>query len=329
MRIEELVAELQEKLAELQRLARDSGRDVSREIAELEEKLAHISRGPSAWEQVKLARHPARPTTLDYLDRLMDDFYELHGDRLYGDDGAIVGGLGKFAGRTVVVVGHQKGRNPVENRIRRFGMAGPGGYRKALRIMGLGDRFGFPIISLIDTPGAYPGIEAEERNIGGAIADSIYGMLRLRTPIVVAVIGEGGSGGALAMGVGDRLLVLENAYYSVISPEGCAAILWGDRARTAEAAAALRLTSHDLLDLGVIDEVVPEPPGGAHTDPKRAAQNLRQALLHHLDELKGMAPGELLTQRRDRFRGTGICEGAVEALRMENGRRDVSSQPKR
>jgi acetyl-CoA carboxylase carboxyl transferase subunit alpha len=327
MRIEELVAELQEKLAELKRLASESGRDVSGEIAALEGELAHISRGPSAWDQVKLARHPARPTTLDYLELLMDDFYELHGDRLYGDDGAIVGGLGKFAGRTVVIVGHQKGRNPTENRIRRYGMAGPGGYRKAARIMGLGDRFGFPIISLIDTPGAYPGVEAEEHNIAGAIADSIYGMLRLRTPIVVAVIGEGGSGGALAMGVGDRLLVLENAYYSVISPEGCAAILWGDRAKAAEAAAALRLTAHDLLDLGVIDEVVAEPPGGAHTDPKKAAQSLGEAILRHLDELQGMVPGELLNQRRSRFRGMGICEGAVEALRVENGggRRDVSS----
>jgi acetyl-CoA carboxylase carboxyl transferase subunit alpha len=323
MRIEELVAELQGKLAELKVLASESGRDVSGEIAELEERLAHISRGPHAWDLVKLARHPARPTTLDYLELLMDDFYELHGDRLCGDDGAIVGGLGKFAGRTVVIVGHQKGRNPAENRIRRYGMAGPGGYRKAARIMGLGDRFGFPIISLIDTPGAYPGVEAEEHNIAGAIAESIYGMLRLRTPVVAAVIGEGGSGGALALGVGDRLLVQENAYYSVISPEGCAAILWGDRAKAAEAAAALRLSAHDLLDLGVIDAVVPEPVGGAHTDPKTAAQSLGEALRYHLDELLGMAPGELLNQRRTRFRGMGICEGAVEAARGED-KRDVS-----
>lgn len=319
MTIEEVIAELQGKLAELRRLARENGRDVSAEIAELEEKVARISWGPRAWEQVKLARHPSRPTTLDYVELLMDDFYELRGDRLYGDDQAIVGGLAKFAGRTVVVVGHQKGRNPAENRVRRYGMAGPGGYRKAARIMGLGERFGFPIITFIDTPGAYPGIEAEERNIGGAIADSIYNMLRLRTPIVVAVIGEGGSGGALAVGVGDRVLMLENAYYSVISPEGCAAILWGDRDRAPEAAAALRLTAADLLDLGVIDEVVAEPLGGAHTDPKLAARNLEEALLRHLDELKAAVPGDLVNQRRRRFQGMGICEGAVEAMQLQDG----------
>lgn len=319
MKIEELIAELQEKLAELKQLAPQEGRDLSREIAELEEKLAAMCRGSDAWAVVGLARHPSRPTALDYIQLLMDDFYELHGDRLYGDDGAIVGGLAKFAGQTVVVTGHQKGRNHEENRIRRHGMAGPGGYRKALRIMRLAERFGFPIISLIDTPGAYPGREAEEHNIAGAIADSIYGMLRLQTPIVVAVIGEGGSGGALALGVGDRVLMLENAYYSVISPEGCAAILWGDRERAPEAAAALRLTAHDLLDLGVIDEVVPEPPGGAHTDPKKTAQALGEALLRHLEELKAIVPGELLNQRRNKFRGMGICEGAVEALEMKSG----------
>ncbi len=319
MTIEDLIAELQNKLAELRKFARENGRDVSAEIAELEEKVARISWGPRAWEQVKLARHPSRPTTLDYLDLLMDDFYELHGDRLYGDDKAIVGGLAKFEGRTVAVVGHQKGRNPAENHACRYGMAGPAGYRKAARIMGLGDRFGLPIITFIDTPGAYPGIEAEERNIGGAIADSIYNMLRLRTPVVVAVIGEGGSGGALAIGVGDRVLMLENAYYSVISPEGCAAILWGDRGRAPEAAAALRLTAPDLLDLGVIDEVVQEPAGGAHTAPKAAARNLREALLRHLDELRAVVPGELVNQRRRRFRGMGICEGAVETMRLRNG----------
>lgn len=320
MRIEELIVEPQEKRVELKRLAGERGRDVSSEIARLEDRRGHLSRGPSAWEQVKLARHAGRPTTLDYLELLMDDFYELHGDRLYGDDPAIVGGLGKFAGRTVVIVGQQKGRTPAENRIRRYGMAGPGGYRKAVRIMKLADRFGFPIISLIDTPGAYPGIEAEEHNIGGAIADSIYTMLQLRTPIVVAVIGEGGSGGALALGVGNRVLALENAYYSVISPEGCAAILWGDRGRAPEAAAALRFTAHDLLDLGVIDEVVGEPPGGAHTDPKKAAQSLGEALHRYLDELKEMVPGELVTQRRHRFREMGICEGTVDAMPVQNGR---------
>ncbi|MEW6217115.1 MAG: acetyl-CoA carboxylase carboxyltransferase subunit alpha [Candidatus Bipolaricaulota bacterium] len=319
MRIDELIAELQEKLAELKRLTRDSGLDASPQIAELAEEVARLSLGRGAWEQVQLARHPSRPTTMDYLGLMMDDFYELHGDRLGSDDGAIVAGLAKFAGRTVVVVGHQKGKNLVENRIRRSGMAGPGGYRKAARIMGLGERYGFPIIALIDTPGAYPGVKAEEHNIGGAIADSIYTMLRLRTPIVAVVIGEGGSGGALGIGVGDRLLMMENAYYSVISPEGCAAILWGDRSRAREAAAALRLTAHDLLDLGVIDEVVQEPTGGAHTDPQEAARSLGEALRRHMDELRGMVPGELPGLRRSKFRGMGICEGAVPVMHEQGG----------
>ncbi len=319
MTVEDLIAELQEKLAELKRVARENGRDLTPDIAELEQRVAQLSQGRGAWDQVQLARHPSRPTTLDYIDLLMDDFYELHGDRLGSDDSAIVGGLAKFAGRTVVVVGHQKGRNLAEKRARRSGMAGPGGYRKAMRIMRLGERFGFPIITLIDTPGAYPGVAAEEHNIGGAIADSIHAMLRLRTPIVVAVIGEGGSGGALGIGVGDRVLMMENAYYSVISPEGCAAILWGDRSRAPEAAAALRLTAHDLLDLGVIDEVVREPPGGAHTDPEGAARSLGEALRRHLDELRGMVPGELPALRGSKFRGMGICEGAVPVTHEQGG----------
>jgi len=283
------------------------------------------------WERVQLARHPQRPTTLDYIELLMDDFYELHGDRLSSDDKAIVGGLAKFAGRTVVVVGHQKGRDPEEGRARRWGMPGPEGYRKALRLMRLAERFGFPIISFIDTPGAYPGREAEERNIGGAIAESIYGMLQLRTPIVVAIIGEGGSGGAIALGVGDRVLMLENAYYSVISPEGCAAILWRDRGKAPEAAAALKLTAADLLELGVIDELVEEPPGGAHTAPEEAAQSLRAALLRHLGELEALPPGELIRRRCEKFKGMGIWEERPPESAQEDEREGshVSDRPGR
>jgi len=344
-KIEELIAELRERLVELEWLVEKGPKlplpsTAAQELAELGGKLGRILESKSksepksdeegkeqaqtqiqaqasAWERVRLARHPSRPTTLDYIGMLMDDFYELHGDRLYGDDGAIVGGLAKFAGRTVVVVGHQKGRDPEENRLRRWGMPGPGGYRKALRIMRLGERFGFPIITLIDTPGAYPGREAEEHNIGGAIADSIQGMLHLRTPIVVAVIGEGGSGGAIALGVGDRCIMLENAYYSVISPEGCAAILWRAQEKAPEAAVALKLTAPDLLELGVIDEIVEEPSGGAHTDPQRAAQNLGEALLRHLRELEGLKPGELRARRLKRYRRMGIYEEAGEVVELE------------
>lgn len=333
MEIEELLAELRERLAELKRLGPEEGLDLSHEIAKLEEKLARArnSKEPDIWERVRLARHPERPTSLDYIKLLMDDFYELHGDRLSGDDGAIVGGLAQFAGRTVVVVGHQKGKNPEENKLRHYGMPGPGGYRKALRIMGLAERFGLPIISLIDTPGAYPGREAEEHNIGGAIADSIYGMLQLRVPIVVAIIGEGGSGGAIALGVGDRVIMLENAYYSVISPEGCAAILWRDRGKTPEAAARLKLTAPDLLELGVIDELVEEPPGGAHADPQGTAQRLGEALLRHLEGLEAVAPGELLDRRRKRYLQMGIYEeaAAIVELASEEEADNVSDRPER
>lgn len=303
-----------EKLAELRAVLAQGEVDFSQEIAKLEEKLARVETLLTPWEQVQLARHPSRPTTLDYIEMILDDWYELHGDRLYGDDPALVGGIAKFAGRTVVVVGHQKGRDPKESQTRRWGMPGPGGYRKALRIMKLGERFGFPIITFIDTPGAYPGVEAEEHNIGGAIADSIYGMLQLETPIIVAVIGEGGSGGAVAIGVGDRVIMLENAYYSVISPEGCAAILWRDKEKAPEAAKALKLTAREALELGVIHEVVEEPPGGAHTDPKLAAQRLSGALLRSLEKLDGLGLQGLLIQRLENFRRIGIYKELDEAI---------------
>lgn len=313
------VADLERKIEELKELSRLDGIDLSEEIAKLEEKLRKLRSaerpaapaGPEAlddWERVKLARHPQRPYTLDYVERLMEDFYELRGDRLYGDDPALVTGLARFEGRTVVVVGHQKGRTLEENRRRNFGMPHPEGYRKALRAMKLAERFGFPILSFVDTAGAYPGIGAEERHIGGALAQNIYEMFRLRVPVVVTIIGEGGSGGALGIGVGDRVLMLENAIYSVISPEGCAAILWRDRAKAPEAARALKLTAPHLLELGIIDEIVPEPPGGAHTDYDRAAKLLREALLRRLEELEALDPEERVAQRHEKFRAMGVYE---------------------
>ncbi len=336
---------LERKIAELKELSRLDGIDLSEEIARLEEKLRGLrsaAEGASAltvpsetgdrsegaiddWERVKLARHPQRPYTLDYVERLMEDFYELRGDRLYGDDPAMVAGLARFEGRTVVVVGHQKGRTLEENQRRNFGMPHPEGYRKALRVMKLAERFGFPILSFVDTAGAYPGIGAEERHIGGALAQNIYEMFRLRVPIVVTVIGEGGSGGALGIGVGDRVLMLENAIYSVISPEGCAAILWRDRAKAPEAARALKLTAPHLLELGVIDEVVPEPPGGAHTDPDRAAERLRSALQRHLEAVESLDPDERIAARHRKFQSIGIYEelpaaGSQEASAVGKGR---------
>jgi len=315
------VRELEEKIAELKELSRQDGIDLSEEIAPLEAKLKAL-RAPSAkepddWERVKLARHPKRPYTLDYLERIMDDYYELRGDRLYGDDRAIVTALARFEGRTVVAVGHQKGRTAEENRQRNFGMPHPEGYRKALRAMKLAERFGFPVFSLLDTPGAYPGIGSEERHIGGAIAQNIYEMFRLKVPIVVAVIGEGGSGGALGIGVGDRILMMENAIYSVISPEGCAAILWRDRAMAPQAAQALKLTAKHLLELGVIDEIVPEPPGGAQTDHEAAAHSLKRALARHLEEVERLSAKERLKRRREKFQAIGVYEELAEVVELE------------
>lgn len=309
------IEELEKKIEELRKLSQVDGLDLSEELARLEAKLQALRvpiKEPDDWERVKLARHPQRPFTLDYLKRLMEDYYELRGDRLYGEDQAIVAALARFEGRTVVVVGHQKGRTAEENRRRNFGMAHPEGYRKALRAMRLAERFGFPIFSFIDTPGAYPGIGAEERHIGGALAQNIYEMFRLRVPIVVAVIGEGGSGGALGIGVGDRILMMENAIYSVISPEGCAAILWRDRAKAPEAARVLKLTAQHLLKLGVIDEVIPEPPGGAHNDYDGAAQALKQALIRNLEDLESLGLERILKLRRLKFQMMGIYEELAE-----------------
>ncbi|OGF54786.1 MAG: acetyl-CoA carboxylase carboxyltransferase subunit alpha [Candidatus Fraserbacteria bacterium RBG_16_55_9] len=313
------IHELEKKIEELKALSRVDGIDLSDEISRLKAKLETL-RTPTApkelddWERVKLARHPKRPFTLDYLEEIMDDFYELRGDRLYGDDRAIVTSLARFEGRTVVAIGNQKGRTAEENRERNFGMSHPEGYRKALRAMKLAERFQFPIVSFIDTPGAYPGIASEERHIGGALAQNIYEMFQLPVPIVVAILGEGGSGGALGIGVGDRVLMMENAIYSVISPEGCAAILWRDRAKAPDAARALQVTAERLRELKVIDEIIPEPPGGAQSDYEAAAQSLKGALLRNLEEIESFDTMEMLQMRRQKFQTMGVYEELVEAV---------------
>ena len=259
----------------------------------------------SRWERVQLARAPGRPTALDYVELLATDFTELHGDRAYGDDPALIGGPARWQGRPVMLLLQQKGRDTKGKIKRRFGMSNPEGYRKAIRLMDLAEKCGLPIICLIDTPGAYPGIAAEERGQGWAIAESIQRMVRLRVPAVCAVIGEGGSGGALAVGVGNRVLIMENAWYSVISPEACASIIWKDPAKAPEAAEALKLTAPDLLELGIVEEVIAEPSGGAHLDPAASAGFLGEAVSRHLDELALLSAEELLTQRGERFRRLG------------------------
>ncbi|MCS7001637.1 MAG: acetyl-CoA carboxylase carboxyltransferase subunit alpha [Dehalococcoidia bacterium] len=260
----------------------------------------------SAWDRVQLARHPNRPFTLDYVRLLFEDFIELRGDRLFRDDRALVGGLARFDGRTVVVIGHQKGRTAVENAERNFGMPQPEGYRKALRLMKLAEKFHAPVVSFIDTPGASPDKDAEERGQARAIADNLIAMSGLHTPIVGVVIGEGGSGGALAIGVVDRLLMLEHAYFSVVSPEGCASILWRDPKFAPQAAEAMRITADELKALGLVDEIVPEPAGGAHTDPRAAALALAEPLRRALAELRATPPAALVDARYHRYRAMGV-----------------------
>jgi acetyl-CoA carboxylase carboxyl transferase subunit alpha len=258
-----------------------------------------------AWQRVKLARHPKRPHALDYIQRLFTDFQEIHGDRRFGDDPAIVCGSALFEGRPLMVIGQQKGRDTKQKLYRNFGMPKPEGYRKALRIMQLAAKFGRPVLTMLDTPGAYPGIDAEERGQAEAIATNLREMSRLTCPVIVICIGEGGSGGALALGVGNRVYMLENAVYSVISPESCAAIIYRDSSKAEQAAAALRLTSEDLLQLGLIDGIVPEPGEGAHSDPDAAAEAVRQTLRPALEELAALSQTELIDQRYAKFRGMG------------------------
>jgi len=316
---EKPILELQKKLQDLRQHPENHslGFTWEEEIGQLERKLDDARRqiysNLTPWQRVQLARHPRRPYTLDYIQLALTDFEELHGDRQYSDDRAVVGGFARLGGEQVMVIGTQKGRDTKENILRNFGSAHPEGYRKALRLMKLADKFGLPIVTLIDTAGAYPGIGSEERHIGEAIAVNLREMMLLEVPILAAVIGEGGSGGALGIGVADRVLVLENAYYSVISPEGCAAILWKDRAAAPKAAAALRITASDLQELGLVDEVVREPEGGAHQDPAAAAANLREALLKHLNEVRALPSEERLSRRYAKFRALGKVQQPTAA----------------
>jgi acetyl-CoA carboxylase carboxyl transferase subunit alpha len=307
---EQPLLELENRIAALQ--AEDDPLRVRDEIARLEERLARLRQKTyaslTAWQRTQLARHPKRPHTRDWCRLLLEDFVELHGDRVYGDDAAVVAGLARFESRSVVVIGHQKGRDTREKLARNFGMPNPEGYRKALRLMDLAAKFGKPVVCLIDTPGAYPGIGAEERGQAEAIARNLRTMAGLPVPLVAVVTGEGGSGGALAIGIGNRVLMLEHAVYSVISPEGCAAILWSDAAKAPEAAEAMRITAPDLLALGVIDAIVPEPLGGAHRDWDGAAQRLRAALREHLTDLLDKPAATLIAERYDKFRRLGEFE---------------------
>jgi acetyl-CoA carboxylase carboxyl transferase subunit alpha len=300
--------ELERQIEELKRVAGDKV-DVTKELRPLEQKLAslrtEIYKSLTPMQRVQVARHPKRPYPLDYLNTVFTDFVELHGDRLFRDDPAIVGGWARLDGVSVMAIGHQKGRDTKENLRRNFGMAHPEGYRKAMRLMHLAEKFGAPVITLVDTPGAYPGLGAEERGQAEAIARNLIEMASLKAPIITAVIGEGGSGGALAVGLADRVLMLENSVYSVISPEGCAAILWKDASQRERAAEALKITAQDLLGLGVIDEIIPEPPGGAHADPEAAAAALGDALKRHMRQLRKIKIHKLLKGREEKYLSMG------------------------
>ena len=303
------IVEIEGQIARLRDMAAKRGLDVRDEVRVLTAKLDVLReetyRNLTAMEQVQVARHPRRPYTLDYIDGVFTDWFELRGDRRYRNDEAVVGGWARLDGRSVVVIGHQKGRDMKENLRRNFGMPHPEGYRKALRLMKMAEKFGRPVVTLIDTPGAYPGFGAEERGQAEAIAMNLREMARLRTPTVCVVIGEGGSGGALALGVTDRILLLEHSIYSVISPEGCAAILWRSAEEREKAASALRLTSSDLYALGVADEVIEEPPGGAHADPASTMNAVAEAVTRHLEELDGMKTDRLLTRRWAKYEALG------------------------
>jgi len=314
LEFEKPLLELERQIEDLSRVHSDNRVDVSGEVAGLEAKLeqlrAEIYSGLSPIQRVQVARHPRRPYTLDYLSSIFTDFIELHGDRLFMDDPAIVGGWARLDGDTVMVIGHQKGRDTKDNLKRNFGMPHPEGYRKALRLMQLAAKFGVPVITLIDTPGAYPGLGAEERGQSEALARNILAMSALPTPAIAVVIGEGGSGGALALGVADRVLMLENSVYSVISPEGCAAILWKDASQRARAAEELKLTAPDLIEFKVVDEIIPEALGAAHLDPDATGEALRAALIRHLGELRKVKPDRLVRRRAEKYGAMGVYEEA-------------------
>jgi len=305
LEFEKPLVELEKKIEELHALSGESF-DLKGEIGKLEKRVdkmrEEIFAGLTRWQTAQVARHPNRPFTLDYISQIFTDFVELHGDRNFGDDPAIVGGLAKLDGEPVMVIGHQKGRDTKEKVFRNFGMPNPEGYRKALRLMEMAERFQLPIITFVDTPGAFPGIGAEERGQAEAIARNLREMASLRTPIIVCVTGEGGSGGALAIAVGDRILMLEFSVYAVISPEGCAAILWSDGTKGPQAAESLKLTATDIKELEVIDEIIPEPLGGAHRNPAVMAKSLHQALARHLKELRALPREQLVDLRYEKFR---------------------------
>ena len=309
LEFEKPLVELEKMLAELLGHSAKQNLDLHAEINSVKTKIVRtrkrIYEHLTPWQRVQIVRHPARPYALDYIERICGNFTELHGDRLYSDDKALIGGLGDIDGRPVMILGHQKGRNTKENIMRNFGCAHPEGYRKALRLMRLAHKFKLPIICLIDTPGAFPGVAAEERHIAESIAVNIREMFNFAVPIIAAVIGEGGSGGALGIGVADRVLILENAYYSVISPEGCASILWKDRAHAPEAAEALKMSAHDLLKMKLVDAIIPEPQGGAHYDWDKATASLKSGLVKHLTEISAISGKDLLYQRYERYRHYG------------------------
>jgi acetyl-CoA carboxylase carboxyl transferase subunit alpha len=320
------VLELEQRIQELQSLAQSNGVvEISDEVKGLQDRCEELKRevygGLTPWQRVQMARHPRRPYTLDYVTRIFTDFTELHGDRRFAEDKAVVGGFAYLDGRPVVVAGHQKGRTVQESMERNFGMPHPEGYRKALRLMQLAARFGMPIVTFIDTAGAYPGIGAEERGQATAIAENLREMAQLPVPIVCCVIGEGGSGGALALGVGDRLLMMENAWYSVISPEGCASILYRDAAKAPEAAQALKITAADLKGLGIVDEAVEEPLGGAHRDADAAAASLKIAIVRQLAELSTLSVEKLLDQRYKKYRDIGHFQ--------EQAKKSLAAAPRR
>lgn len=317
LEFEKPLRELAQQLNELRQQSIEKNVDLAREILAVEKRIETMQRdlysGLTAWQKVQIARHPQRPHALDYVGMICEDFQELHGDRHFKDDRAMVGGPAFFAGEAVMVVAQEKGRETKEKIERNFGHSHPEGYRKALRLMKMAEKFRLPVLSFIDTPGAYPGVGSEERHVSEAIAVNLREMSLLRVPSISIVVGEGGSGGALGIGVTDRLLMLENSYYSVITPEGCATILWKDSAATPRAAEALKLSAEHLEKLGVAHEVIPEPTGGAHNDPRQTALSLKQAIQKHLDELRAMTPDQLVESRYERYRHMGAYQEAEAA----------------
>jgi acetyl-CoA carboxylase carboxyl transferase subunit alpha len=312
LEFEKPIEEIEMKIEEMVAHAESENLDMTAEITALRERAANLEKkiysNLTRWQKVLIARHSQRPYTMDYIDMMLTDFLELHGDRQYRDDPAMVGGLARIDGRPIMVIGQQKGRNTKENLHRNFGMAYPEGYRKALRLMKMAAKFSRPIVCLVDTPGAFPGLGSEERNVSEAIGRNLFEMARLPVPIIIVIIGEGASGGALGIGVGDRILMLENAWYSVINPDSCSLILWRNRDKKEEAADAMKITAEDLIEFGIVDRIVPEPLGGAHKDPIQTAKNLKRALVETLDELARKPVDSLSPDRIDKFGRMGVWE---------------------